>query len=237
MEPRIVSFPQELITAPVPVTTNSYQAISHMELIRYLERKIKEKGFEVTSLRANSASGGNKMTGTMGINLANESFGMSIGFRNSYDKSMSLGVGVGATVFVCTNGMFHADVQRLRRHTTNMLDDLEEIIEEQLGYVQEQFIKFEDETEKLKRTVFTRKLVYQILGELFFAEKTFGSTQINIIRDEMDKSENFRMFGEGGEATGWNLYNNITESLKTMHPTKYFKAHADSYNKILKYAV
>jgi hypothetical protein len=229
-------FPDELANRSVPATTSSYQAIGHIELIKYLIKKVEGKGFKVTGLQANSASGGNKMTGTLKLNVGNSTFGMVLGFRNSYDKSMSLGVGVGAVVFVCSNGMFHADVQRLRKHTSNLLIDLDEIVEEQLNYVEIQYQKFTTEVEKLQEKVLETEQVYNILGKLFFEEKLLGSKELNIIKDEMVKSDHFKMVGIEGGMTAWNLYNNITESLKETHPLKYFKAHAGAYNTILEYA-
>jgi hypothetical protein len=56
-------------------------------------------------------------------------YGCVLGLRNSYDKSCSTGLCIGATVFVCDNLSFSgSQITFERKHTANLLRDLSWII-------------------------------------------------------------------------------------------------------------
>jgi hypothetical protein len=97
----ITEMPIELKGAMLPPVTNSYQPVGHANFVKFLAQKLQHAGYEIDRTMFQSAAKGEKMVGTLRVKAGNDDFGMTLGFRNSYDKSMSLGVGVGAEVFVC----------------------------------------------------------------------------------------------------------------------------------------
>lgn len=64
-----------------------------------------------------------------------EGVSLSIGLRNSVDKSLAAGIVMGTRVFVCDNLAFDAEIQVMRRHTRCILDDLPRRIEEAVGRI------------------------------------------------------------------------------------------------------
>lgn len=233
------AMPLVLKELPVPQATASYQPVGHLALIDYLRKKVEQKGFLVDQLTVNHAAKGNKMVGTIRLtspSYTHEDFSMTLGFRNSYDKSMSLGVGVGAEVIVCANGMFLADVQQLRKHTSNVATDIHRIVDKQINYMEKMFGDYAEDVEVLKSKEITQNTMNEIVGGMFMEHELITGAQLSIIRREISISDNFKMLGSGGNMSLWNLYQNTTEALKKSHVTKYFSDHAKAREIILDYA-
>ncbi|MCK5788492.1 MAG: DUF932 domain-containing protein, partial [Chlamydiia bacterium] len=160
----IQEMPKSLTTAILPEVTETYVPVQHAALVQFLYTKLERAGYSVDKADFSSDANGNKMVGTMRLSMGSDDFGMSLGFRNSYDKSMSIGVGVGATVFVCNNGMFSADVQQLRKHTSNVGKDLNRIVNKQIDYLGEMFDKYAEDVEILKSKEIHRSTMNEIVG-------------------------------------------------------------------------
>jgi predicted SpoU family rRNA methylase len=60
-------------------------------------------------------------------NGVEEDMGLSIGIRNSYDKSMSIGVALGARVFVCDNLAISGEIRIVRKHTAGVWKAIEDM--------------------------------------------------------------------------------------------------------------
>ena len=65
---------------------------------------------------------GSKLFGTYVLDQATKNTAMQVGFRNSLDKSMAVGLVAGTHTFVCSNGMFTGDTVLFRKHTSGLTD-------------------------------------------------------------------------------------------------------------------
>ena len=70
---------------------------------------------------------------------------------------------------------------------------------------------------------------FKLLGELFFIKKVITISQMSIIKKELEFSHNFRHLGDT-DFTAFDLYNHITESLKTSHPSSYINDHIETHS-------
>lgn len=83
---------------------------------------------------------------------------------------------------------------------------------------------------ELKHFEISPQDTYNILGELFFKKEVLTITQMSIIKRELQFSKNFKHLFDK-DFTAFDLYNNITESLKERsHPTTYIQDHIDTHN-------
>ena len=120
---------EQLEAIEMPEPTRTYVPVSHYDLAmnvgaigeRVIDKELHSKKFGI-------ARKGQHMFATYTYKNEEDEIGMSIGFRNSYDKSMSIGVCVGAKVFVCENLMMTGEVTFMRKHTGNILDELNSLI-------------------------------------------------------------------------------------------------------------
>jgi hypothetical protein len=69
---------------------------------------------------------------------------------------------------------------------------------------------------------------YNILGELFFKKEVLTITQMSIIKKELSFSKNFKHLFDK-DFTAFDLYNHVTQSLKSSHPISYISDHISTH--------
>lgn len=137
--------------------------------------------------------------------------------------------------------MFLADVKAVRKHTSKVWRDIKSILNYQLDGIQEDFQQIENDAMDMQNSYLTAEEVRTIVWDLWTSQKVLTGQQMNILKKEMFHSENFKMYNHkdtdaiNQSANAWNLYNNITESLKVSHPTKYFKDHEKVHALMMEY--
>ncbi len=211
-----------------PERTETYVPVSHQELVT----KIKEAGtkhyntspFE-TKLEVNHR--GQQMFGSMifhdGSQLSGSGMNRSIGFRNSYDKTLPIGVCGGASVFVCSNLMFTGDIIKMRKHTQNVEEDLDVLIQKLFDDVDRRYDQSVEAKKLLEEIEFSDTDAGNYLGQLFVNQGVLNGAQLNKATKEWFESPVFT------DRTAWSAYNACTEALKAAHPMnaleKYTKLH------------
>lgn len=220
---------KKLVAVPVPEKTDTYTPVAHENVIGVIQREIKARKMEIFKTDYKTGFNGKQVIGFYQIvpegevekNLVGDPDRLIrvVAFRNSYDKSMTFGVGAGAHVFICSNGVFSADMSFVKKHRGN----LDEVVEEQIVIM---FDSLEAEFERLlkfrrnlKEIELSKRVQAEILGRLIFEERILTATQIQIVKENRDYSEHF------GDDVAWHLYNNITESLKKSNPTTFYNRH------------
>lgn len=125
----------EQLSAPtVPPRTSSYEPVPHRHLVERARRHFTSAlGCRVLAEGYGLARDGAQMFGVIRFEApgGTEPWGPVVGLRNSYDKSLSVGVATGACVFVCDNLAFSgSSLTVLRRHPNRVLTDLEGLLTE-----------------------------------------------------------------------------------------------------------
>jgi len=218
----------ELGLIKVPEKTETYIPVSHQELYT----RIKEAGtkhyntspFE-EKLEVNHR--GQQMFGSMtfhdGSQLSGSGMNRSIGFRNSYDKTLPIGVCGGASVVVCSNLMFTGDIIKMRKHTQNVEEDLDILIQKLFDDVDRRYYDSVAAKGVMEEIEFSDRDTANYLGQLFVNEGVLNGAQLNKATKEWFESPVFK------ERTAWSAYNACTEALKAAHPMnaleKYTKLH------------
>ena len=218
----------ELGLIKVPEKTETYIPVSHQELYT----RIKEAGtkhyntspFE-EKLEVNHR--GQQMFGSMtfhdGSQLSGSGMNRSIGFRNSYDKTLPIGVCGGASVYVCSNLMFTGDIIKMRKHTQNVEEDLDILIQKLFDDVDRRYYDSVAAKGVMEEIEFSDRDTANYLGQLFVNEGVLNGAQLNKATKEWFESPVFK------ERTAWSAYNACTEALKAAHPMnaleKYTKLH------------
>lgn len=79
---------------------------------------------------------------------------------------------------------------------------------------------------RLKEIELSKKVMAQLIGEMYVNEAILKETQVSIMKKEMEKES----FDYGVQGTAWNLYNAATHSFKSLHPTDYLETHNKLHN-------
>ena len=211
----------DLQNIQMPEATNTYVPVSHYDLamnVGSIGERVIDK--ELHSKKFGLARHGQHMFATYTFKNDEDEVGMSIGFRNSYDKSMSIGVCVGAKVFVCENLMMTGEVTFMRKHTGNILDELNSLIFKVLYNSEDKFVQLQEDKESMKEIPINNQRAWETMGVLF-GKGIINTPQISIMRKEW-KNPSHDAFDDDSL---WSLYNAGTEALKTCSPTRMMSSH------------
>ena len=116
--------------------TISYQPIAHNELVNRTKTFLDQNGFTIQDEIHSLARGNQHYFGLFSVehpNRVNSDRGCVVGVRNSHDKTFPAGLCAGDAPFVCDNLIFTNTIKLARRHTRNILNDLDFTINRALG--------------------------------------------------------------------------------------------------------
>jgi len=207
---------------PVPQATRTYQPVAHEHLSTMLLQMANHllPNFSQASTQFGLAADGNKMFGVHTLRSENTSMGLSIGFRNSYDRSMSLGIAVGASVLVCDNLALSGDITILRKHTLNVIRDMESLALAAIYKSQRTYNQILMDAESMRLQEINDDNAYRMLG-LVYGRGIMTPRQIPIAHREWESPQ----YEDFEPRTVWSLYNAITEALKIAPPQSIMEKH------------
>ena len=217
---------EQLLTIPEPEKTDSYTPLNHYDFavnVRTVANDLlREYRFAGDQYALNS--NGHKMFGVLTFDgkgdIDNDGLRLSIGIRNSYDKSMSAGLALGATVIVCDNLMFRGDITILRKHTGDMHEFLMDQLVTNIYKSQHQYTHLIHDAEQMKEINLGRRGAFEYLGVLT-GENILSPTQSTKAFQELHQPS----YEEFSEPSLWSAYNSATEALKSSPPQAVVKRH------------
>ena len=111
----------ELSKVPAPPQEGRWFPLSHGSVLRRVKETLGEAGYSVAREQLALSRGDARFFGTLDLNSSlAEGVALSVGVRNSIDKSFPIGLVAGARVFCCDNLAFRSDLISVRRkHTRN----------------------------------------------------------------------------------------------------------------------
>lgn len=216
----------KVMSATIPVATNTYTPVPHSDFLQMLRDKLADNGFLVKNRRLLTNGNGQKLVGFYNVRETfvetDPNFGldMSIGFKNSYDKSMAVGLALGGSVIVCDNGVVSGDLITFKRkHTGTVLEELREKINEAVLLLKASYHTLALEVDIMRDYELTSKQKAEILGVMYFENDIITPNQLSIVKNELNNSQHFK------GNTLWDLYNNVTQALKESHPSRHIEDH------------
>lgn len=208
----------------LPEATGSYTPVSHYQLadrITTISRDILTD-YALVGEKYAIARQGNQMFAFLQFKRDAEDMGLSVAFRNSYDRSMSVGLAIGASVFVCDNLALTGDIAIMKKHTKNVWTALEDLAIATIYKSQKNFQKIQIDAERMKQHAIDDMAAFSMMGMLF-GHEVISPRQLSVVRDEWlrPRHESFH------PRNVWSLYNCCTESLKSCPPTSAMEKHIE----------
>jgi len=201
--------------AEIPVKTSSYQPIGHQELIDLITERLSLSGYTVISKKVNQNGSGTRMVCEMVLQSDEDpDMTMMLAVMNSYDKSRAIKIASGARVWACENGMIVGDLVVMRKHTSELLRDLTEMIDGVVINLREVWEKTVRDMELMKQVPMTDEQTAELYGRLYIIEAVVTSVELNKAVKEL-KKPSFLGFVPKNL---WSSYNHITWSLKNAPP-------------------
>lgn len=212
---------------PVPAHTHSWRPVPYEEAIGFLKSTIDSAlPYTLESEEYGMSKDGNQMFGVLTLDTGDRDQGMAIGIRQSYDKSLALGIVCGSQVFVCDNLCFSGDAFKVvRKNTTNVWGDFRRLVNLQVGASQAHYETVLWETHAMKRVPVSLDRGHEILGRAL-GQGILTPNQATVAFGDWRQARH----AEFEDRNLWSLYNCVTEGLKKGRPAtlldRYTTAHA-----------
>jgi len=220
---------EELAAIPLPKETRSYKPVSHQALAIMLSTIASDllPEFELVNMQFGLARDGAQMFGVHTFKNGSSAMGLSIGFRNSYDKSLSVGLAVGGQVFVCDNLCLSGEVTVLKKHTLNVITSIESLALSAIYKSRSAFNQIQNDAEVMKGIPLSDDDAYRTIG-LLYGNGILTPRQIPVVKNEWLKPSHDDFEGRNV----WSFYNACTESLKSSPPQSIMERHLMLHNQI-----
>lgn len=205
----------DLASVPVPEPTDSYVPVPYGRFVEEVELHVPRFGLKVNDARFALARDGNQMFGVLSCTNGHgaSDWGLAIGLRNSYDRSLSVGLVAGTHVFCCDNLAFSGEVAMQRKHTANVFRDLPDLIYRMLSGVSSMRSRIAEETEAMK----VRELDVETVDHVLVESVRRNALPASQIPKVLEAWEHPR-YGAFEPRTAWSLYNAFTEVQKARSP-------------------
>ena len=214
----------------LPEATDSYVPVSHFALSERILTIGQDLLTDFILVGENYAVArqGQQLFALLKFKKDNSEIGLSVAFRNSYDRSMSVGIAVGASVFVCDNLALHGDIAVMKKHTKNVWETLEDVAISTLYKSQHNYQKVIADAGRLKALPLKNKEAFELMGYLY-GEDILSPRQLTVVKDEWLHPTH----PEFEERNKWSFFNAVTESLKTCPPTIIMEKHGEAYQAVV----
>ena len=204
--------PEQLEKVPTPNPTDTHTPIPHALLADRARNAISQAGFVIAEEEHAIARGGQRYFGGFsltGDDLKGDDRKLVLGLRNAHDKSFAASVCIGNQMLVCDNLCFSSDVKLARRHTVNILRDLNTVLSSAVSRVTSHWFDMGKRISSYKETELSKERASDLVVDLaemgaFPARSIYKAVQ----EFRNPRHEEFK----GGSL--WTLYNGVTEHLK-----------------------
>ena len=237
---------RRLFSTPLPAETRTYKPVSHKQLAKSTLKAIRDAGFELGVEEYYSSKEGKVATARYTINsvgteeyfsareglvanarytisdIADADMQLELGWQNSYDKTLSLKFAIGTRIMICENGCVSGNFGAFsKKHMGDIRTFAPHEMKEAIVDAAATFASMIDEKDAMKDITITHRQKAEIIGRLFLEKKYIGSTQLNIIKDEIDHPTHDYMCPN----SLWELYQYVTFSMKELHPRSWMDDH------------
>lgn len=202
----------ELGKVVLPASTDTHQPIAHDYLADLIEDRLEDSGMKIIDAQFALQRDGADMFGLMEVGSAKDSdFGTVIGFRNSHVRRLSAGLVLGDHVFVCDNLCFSGEVKFGRRHTSNILQDLPDMVTDAIGKIVGIKEMQDARAEKYKEAQISNRDADHLIIDMF-RNGCFPKTAIDKVVAEWDEPSHDEFKRTGSSV--WRLKQAVTEASK-----------------------
>lgn len=203
---------REVVNAvKTPDPTQTWTPVPHSLLLDSVEGSLASSGLSVVDRAFAVTKDGNRLFGLLTLNHdEGGDYAVTIGVRNSHDKSFPVGLAIGSRVFVCDNLAFSSEVTITSKHTRFIKDRLPRLVADgvsglvQHRHVQDRRIACYKETE-----VGSQAHLHDLVLRAYRAQAIPARAISEVVKEfEEPRHPEFR------DWTLWSLFNGFTEVLK-----------------------
>jgi hypothetical protein len=203
---------EALMGVETPAATDSFQPIGHAQLVQFVRNALGLFGLSIVTEEHSLARDGQRYFGGFaltGKGIEGADRQIVLGLRNAHDKSFAAAICIGNRMLVCENLCFSSDIKLARRHTVNILRDIERVIADAVGRVLAHWNDMGNRILAYQNTALSNEQAENLIVSLVDC-KAFPARDIYSAVQEFRNPRHEEFKG----STLWSLYNSITENLK-----------------------
>ncbi len=199
----------EVASTRTPVATETYQPVPHGELLELVKRELSLSSMNIVDEAYGLWRGGQRLFGVLQLENDAADYGLTIGIRNSHDKTMPASVALGSLVFVCDNMAFSGEVTMRRKHTVNIFRDLPGLVSQSVAALIEGKGRQAERIQAYKDMQLSDEQAHDFMIQ-GIRRRVMPVTKLAKWIQEWDRPKHdvFK------ERTLWSLFNGATEALK-----------------------
>ena len=200
----------DLELMPAPASTETWYPIRHIDVLDSVEETIESARFQIKACHFSVSKQNKRFFGVLDLksDLA-DGVSLSVGIRNSNDKTFPIGFCIGNRTFVCDNLAFSSEVVISKRHTRFGADRFREGIANAVGQLSSYQRLEAKRIEHLQQQTLSNERAESLLLRAW-EEKLIGTRKLRPILDEWRNPS----FEEFKPRTGWSLLSAYTHIVK-----------------------
>jgi hypothetical protein len=205
-----------LANIPCPPATKTWHPVSHIYTLQQVERSLNASNMRIVNESFGVTEDNARMFGLLQIANCQDAkdYAYVIGLRGSLDKSLSRGVAVGSSVFVCDNLAFSSEIVFHRKSTKNILEDFPAMVDTAIGQLSARWNDQATRIDAYKQKAIGNKDAAYLLAEM--AGDVFPWQRFEDIYAEFKAPRH----AEFGKENLWAMFNAVTEFLKPKKDSK-----------------
>ena len=110
----------EVMAIPAPAFTSTWSPVAHKDVIESVQTACDNYGLDIISKNYTTAADGAKMFSSWTIDSGQSDRAWMLGFRNSINKAMAVGMTAGNSIVVCANMQFSGEFLAFHKHTSGL---------------------------------------------------------------------------------------------------------------------
>ena len=205
-----------LANIPCPQATESWHPIPHIRLVQEVERSLAASGMVIVNESYGVTEDNGRMFGLLQVANHQDTvdYAYVIGLRGSLDKSLSRGLAVGSSVFVCDNLAFSSEIVFHRKQTKFCAEEIPAMVDTAIGQLSQRWNDQGRRIAAYKMTALSLRdadhLLAEIAGDVFPWQK-FADIRAEFLNPRHPEFQ---------KETLWALFNSVTEWLKPKADSK-----------------
>jgi len=212
---------QDLLSLPTPEPTATHKPIAHFKVVASLLESLSYRNIDVVRDEYAVSKDGMRMFGFLQLNLNEGDICISLGLRNSHDKSFSLGLTVGYRVFICDNLAFNGDFTPVTaKHSKHF--DIQSVISSGVDKAQRHFVPMVTRINAFKKFSLSDNDAKLVIYKAFVEGDGFPKHLARQVHQEYFEPQ----YKEFEPRTLWSLENGFTSAFKTLDAIPQFQATA-----------
>lgn len=200
----------DLEVIPAPPPTDTWYPVRHLDVLDGVEETLGNAGFEIRKYQLSVSHAKQRFFGVLDIAtpLA-DGVSLSIGVRNSNDKTFPIGFCVGNRTFVCDNLAFSAEIVISKRHTRFGSDRFREGIAAAVGQLHDYRTLEAQRIEQLQATVLPDQAAESLVLRAW-EQGLIGTRLLRPLLDEWRKPT----YEDFTDRTAWSMLSAFTHIAK-----------------------